>query len=142
MQKARTGLRARIHYTAKLTNGKVVGSSRGGQPLSFTIGRGKVLKGLEQGIIGMEVGQLRAVEITPEQGYGVRNEKLVMRLDRTKLPENVMLEKGRVVQYRSETQEVVNLLIRDFDEETVTVDANHPFAGETLVYDVHLVALE
>lgn len=142
MQKARTGLRARIHYTAKLKNGQIVGSSRGGQPLSFTIGRRKVFKGLEQGILGMAVGQIRAVEVPPEQGYGVRNEKLVMRLDRTRLPYNVMLEKGRVVQYRSEIQEVVNLLIRDFDDQTVTVDANHPFAGETLVYDVHLVALE
>jgi FKBP-type peptidyl-prolyl cis-trans isomerase 2 len=136
------GHRARIHYTAKLKNGKTVGSSRGGQPLSFTIGRGKVLKGLEQGIIGMQVGQMRAVEITPEQGYGVRNENMVMRLDRSKLPDNVMVEKGRVVQYRSETQEVVNLLIRDFDDKTITVDANHPFAGETLIYNVHLVALE
>jgi len=142
MQEAKVGQRARIHYTAKLKNGKAVGSSRGGQPLSFTIGRGKVLKGLEQGIIGMQVGQVRAIEITPEQGYGVRNESLVMRLDRSKLPDNVMLEKGRVVQYRSETQEVVNLLIRDFDDKTITVDANHPFAGETLIYNVHLVALE
>lgn len=139
---AKEGLRARIHYTAQLTDGKIVGSSRGGQPLSFTIGRGKVLKGLEQGILGMQVGQVRAVEISPELGYGVRNEKLVMRLDRSKLPDNIMLEKGRVVQYRSETQEVVNLLIRDFDDESVTVDANHPFAGETLIYNVHLVALE
>ncbi len=142
MQIAKKGLRARIHYTARLKTGKVVGSSRGGQPLSFVIGRGKVLKGLDQGIIGMEVGQVRAVEVTPEQGYGMRNESLVMMLDRSKLPENTMLEKGRVVQYRSETQEVVNLLIRDFDEKSVTVDANHPFAGETLIYDVHLVALE
>lgn len=142
MQKARTGLRARIHYTAKLKNGRIVGSSQGGQPLSFTIGRGKLLQGLEQGIMGMEVGEIRPVEVPPEQGYGVRNEKLVMRLDRTLLPENMMLEKGRVVQYRCETQEVVNLLIRDFDDQTVTVDANHPFVGETLVYDVHLVALE
>ena len=139
---AKEGLRARIHYTAQLKDGKIVGSSRGGQPLSFTIGRGKVLKGLEQGILGMQVGQVRAVEISPELGYGVRNEKLVMRLDRSKLPDNIMLEKGRVVQYRSETQEVVNLLIRDFDDESVTVDANHPFAGETLIYNVHLVALE
>lgn len=142
MNVAKKGLRARIHYTAQLKDGKIVGSSRGGQPLSFTIGKGKVLKGLEQGILGMEVGQVRAVEISPELGYGVRNEKLVMRLDRSKLPDNIMLEKGRVVQYRSETQEVVNLLIRDFDDESVTVDANHPFAGETLIYNVHLVALE
>ena len=142
MQTAEKGHRARIHYTAKLKNGKIVGSSKKGQPLAFTIGKGKVLKGLEQGIIGMCAGQVREVEISPEQGFGSRNEKLVMCLDRSKLPDSLMLEKGRVVQYRSETQEVVNLLIRDFDDKTVTVDANHPLAGETLIYRVHLVALE
>ena len=142
MQKAQIGHRARIHYTAKLQNGKAVGSSKGGQPLSFTIGRGKLLKGLEEEIIGMEVGQVKEIELPPEKGYGTRNESLVMKLDRSKLPENSMLEKGRVVQYRSETQEIVNLLVLDLDEKTVTVDGNHPFAGETLFYTVHLVGLE
>lgn len=142
MQEARIGNRARIHYTVTLKSGKTVGSSRGGQPLSFTIGKGKVLKGLEQGIIGMQPGQVKDLEISPEQGYGTRNEDMVMQLDRSKFPADIMLEKGRVVQYRSETQEVVNLLIRDFDDNTITVDANHPLAGETLLYKVHLVSLE
>ena len=142
MQEAKMGQRARIHYTAKLKNGKTVGSTRGGQPLSFTIGRGKLLKGLEQGIIGMKVGDMRTVEVIPEQGFGIRNEKLVMRLDRSKLADDVVFEKGRVFQYRSETQEVVNLLVLDVDDKMVTVDANHPLAGETVIYDVHLVSLE
>ena len=142
MRTAQTGHRARIHYSVTLKDGKTIGSSRGGQPLSFTIGKGKVLKALEQGVIGMEPGQLRTLEIPPEQGYGTRNEALVLRLKRSELPENVLIEKGRVVQYRSETQEVVNLLIRDFDDESVTVDANHPLAGETLIYKVHLISIE
>ncbi len=142
MKSAQIGMRVRIHYTAKLQNGNVVGSSKGGQPLTFTIGRGKALKGLEEGVIGMEVGQVKEIELPPDKGYGTRNESLVLRLDRSKLPENAMLKKGRVVQYRSETQEVVSLLVLDLDDKTVTVDGNHPFAGETLVYTVHLVALE
>ncbi|MGD9366536.1 MAG: FKBP-type peptidyl-prolyl cis-trans isomerase [Desulfobacteraceae bacterium] len=142
MEEARMGARAKIHYTAKLQNGKTVGSSRGGQPLSFTIGRGKVFKALEQGIIGMKTGDVRTIEISPEEGYGVRDESLVMILDRSKVDENVKLQKGRIMQYRSETQEVVNLLVRDLDDDTVTVDANHPLAGEALTYTVHLVSLE
>jgi peptidylprolyl isomerase len=142
MQKAKIGVRAKIHYTVKLQDGRTVGSSRGGQPLSFTIGRGKVFKALEKGIIGMRTGDMRTIDISPEEGYGVRDESLVMLLDRAKVDANVELQKGRVMQYRSETQEVVNLLIRDFDDNTVTVDGNHPLAGETLTYTVHLVALE
>lgn len=142
MQEAKIGQRAKIHYTVKLQDGKTVGSSRGGQPLSFTIGRGKVFKALEQGIIGMQAGDVRTIDISPEDGYGIRNESQVMQIDRSKLGEDAKVQKGRVVQYRSETQEVVNLLIREFDEDTVTVDANHPLAGEALTYTVHLVSLE
>lgn len=142
MQEAKIGMRAKIHYTAKLQDGKTVGSSRGGQPLSFSIGRGKVFKALENGIIGMRPGDVRTIEISPEEGYGVRDESLVMLLDRDKVDANIELQEGRVMQYRSETQEVVNLLIREIGEDTVTVDGNHPLAGERLTYTVHLVSLE
>ena len=142
MVEAKLGARAKFHYTVKLKNGKTVGSSKGGQPLSFTIGRGKVFKALEQQIIGMKIGDVRTIDIAPEDGYGVRDESLVMLIDRSQIDENIELQKGRVVQYRSETQEVVNLLIRDLDETTVTVDGNHPLAGEELTYTVHLVSLE
>ena len=142
MEEAKYGVRAKIHYTAKLKDGKTVGSSKGGQPLSFTIGRGKVFKRLEQGIIGMKTGNVRTVDLDPEDAYGIRDESMVMRLDRSKLDDDAKLQKGRVVQYRSETQEVVNLLIRDLDDNTVLVDANHPLAGEGLTYTVHLVSIE
>ncbi len=142
MTEAKMGVRAKIHYTVKLADGKTVGSSRGGQPLSFTIGRGKLMKSLEKGIIGMKTGDVRTIEIPPEEGYGVRDESLVMVLDRSQLDENIELRKGRVFQYRSETQEVVNLLVRELDDETVTVDANHPLAGEALTYTVHMVHIE
>ena len=141
MQEAQIGLRARIHYTAKLQSGEVVGSSKGGQPLSFTIGKGKVFKALEQGVIGMQVGQSRTIEIPPEQGYGHRKDELVMVLKKSEFADNIPFEPGRTIQYRSETQEVINFMIVDVGKETVTVDANHPFAGQTMVYEVNLVAL-
>ena len=141
MQEARIGARARIHYTAKLKTGQAVGSSKGGQPLSFTIGKGKVFKALEQGVLGMQVGERRTIEIPPEQGYGTRNDDLVMVLEKSEFAENVPFEVGRTVQYQSKTQEVVNFMIIDVGAKTVTVDANHPFAGQTILYDVHLVAL-
>jgi peptidylprolyl isomerase len=141
MEEARIGTRAKIHYTVQLQDGKTVGSSKGGQPLSFTIGRGKVFKKLEEGIIGMKTGDMRTIEIAPEHAYGIRDEAKIMMLERAKVDANVELQKGRVMQYRSETQEVVNLLILDVNDDTVTVDANHPLAGEKLTYTVHLVSL-
>jgi peptidylprolyl isomerase len=142
MEEAAMGRRAKIHYTVKLQNGKAVGSSKGGQPLSFTIGRAKVFKKLEHGIIGMKVGDMRTIDIAAQDAYGIRDESRVMRIDRSKIDSTIELQVGRVVQYQSETQETVNLLIRDLDDDTVTVDANHPLAGEALTYTVHLVSVE
>lgn len=141
MEEAKMGTRAKIHYTVKLQDGKTIGSSKGGQPLSFTMGRGKIFKVLEQGIIGMKTGDVRTIDIAPEDAYGIRDDSKVMMLERSKVDANVDLQKGRVMQYRSETQEVVNLLVLDLDDDTVTVDANHPLAGEKLTYTVHLVSL-
>jgi len=141
MKEAKKGARARIHYTAKLQTGQVVGSSKGGQPLSFTIGKGKVFKALEQGVLGMQVGESRTIEIPPEHGYGARKDDLVMTLDKSEFAENIPFEVGRTVQYRSKAQEIVNFVIIGVGDKTVTVDANHPFAGQTIVYDVHLVAV-
>lgn len=141
MDKATVGARVKIHYTVKLEDGKVVGTSKGGQPLSFTIGKGKVLKGLENGVIGMEPGESRRIEISAEQGYGPRNENLVLELDREKLPKEMPLEAGRTVQFMSETNEVVNLMVMDVREKSVVVDANHPFAGQPLVYEVVMLTV-
>jgi peptidylprolyl isomerase len=85
---------------------------------------------------------MRTIDIAAKDAYGVRDESRVMRIDRSKIDSNIELQPGRVFQYRSETQETVNLLIRDLDDDTVTVDANHPLAGEALTYTVHLVAVE
>jgi peptidylprolyl isomerase len=141
MQEAQIGTRAKIHYKVQLQDGKTVGSSKGGQPLSFTIGRGKVFKKLEEGIIGMKPGDARTIDLAPEDAYGLRDDAKVMMLERSKVDANIELQKGRVMQYRSETQEVINLLVIDVNDDTVTVDANHPLAGERLTYTVQLVSL-
>lgn len=142
MKEAQIGKRANIHYTVKLSDGKTVGASKGGQPLSFTIGRGKVFKALERGIIGMHIGDTRTIVIPPEEAYGLRDDAKVLMFERSKVDTNVDLQKGRVMQYRSETQEVVNMMVVDLNDDIVTLDANHPLAGETLTYTVQLVSLE
>jgi peptidylprolyl isomerase len=141
MEEARPGSRVRIHYTAKLKTGEVVGTSKAGYPLTFTIGKGKVFKPLEEGVVGMQPGQSRTIEIPPEKGYGHRRDELVMMFEKSKFSKNIPLEVGRTVQFRGESQEVVNLIIVEVGEDTVTVDANHPFADQTIVYEVHLVGL-
>jgi len=141
MNAARPGSRVKIHYTVRLESGQVVGSSKGGQPLSFTIGKGKVIQGLEDGVVNMVPGESRSITIPPEAGYGHRKEERVLVIPKERMPKEMPLESGRTVQYRSETGEVVNLVILSVAEDRVIVDGNHPFAGQTLIYDVVLLNL-
>ncbi|MFZ7127676.1 MAG: FKBP-type peptidyl-prolyl cis-trans isomerase [Desulfobacterales bacterium] len=141
MKKAELGKQVKVHYTVKLESGEVVGTSKRSMPLDFRIGKGKVLKGLEHGIIGMEVGQSRTITIPPEEGYGRRNEALMVKVKKSDLPTQTDIAVGRTVQFMNESGAMVNLIITEVGDETVTLDANHPFAGKTLIYDVILVAV-
>ena len=141
MKTADFGDYVKVHYTIKLPSGDVVGSSRGGRPLAFKIGKGSALKGLENGVIGMQANESRTIEVSPEEGYGFRNEDLVITLKREELQTKVDLVPGRPIQYKSGMGEIVNFVVLNATDETVTLDANHPLAGETLTFDVVLVAL-
>ncbi len=141
MQEAQIGNQVKIHYTIKITGGKTVGTSKGGMPLTFTVGDGKVLKALDQGIVGMQAGQRKTICIGPEEAYGLRNEQLVLRLKKDELPADLNLEAGHPIQYQTAEGERVNLMVLKVEENTVLLDGNHPLAGQTLVYEVELVAL-
>jgi peptidylprolyl isomerase len=141
MAKAEIGQRVKVHYTLKLKSGEVVGTSKRSMPLEFRIGKGKVIRKLETGVIGMELGETRRIEISPGEGYGRRNEKLVIRVPKKELPSQEDIAVGRTVQYMNESGGMVNFIIVAMDDDTVTLDANHPLAGKDLVYEVVLVAV-
>ena len=141
MQKAEWGKLAKVHYTIKLQSGQVVGTTRGGKPIEFKLGKGKVIKALENETIGMEIGQSKTFVVAPADAYGFRNEDNVLTIPKTELPEHMKVDVGRAVQYVSEKGEAVNLMVANVTEDTVTLDGNHPLAGETLTFDVSLVAV-
>ena len=142
MKQAQKGHFVKIHYTIKQPDGKIIAASPNNKPLGFTIGKGKVLKGLESGVIGMQAGQTRTIAVTPDQGYGHRNPDLVITVSRQELPTQNDIRIGRTVQYMNESGAMVNFLIIAADQETVTLDANHPFAGQELIYEVTMVSVE
>lgn len=141
MKTAQTGDHAKVHYTVMLEDGEVMGTSKGGMPLSFTIGNGEIIKGLEDGVVGMKAGDSKTITIAPEEGYGDRDEDMVVKIRRDELPPEEDITVGRILQYRNENGHLVNLVVSEAGDETVTLDANHPLAGHTLVYKIELVAL-
>jgi peptidylprolyl isomerase len=141
MSQAKDGDKVKVHYTGKLENGEVIDSSKDRQPLEFEIGGGSVMPGVEKGIIGMEIGDTKSIQIPPEDAFGPWRRELLVDLRRNEFPENMNLTVGQTLQMRHTDGDPLSLIITDVNEETVTLDANHPLAGKTLVFDVELISI-
>ena len=141
MSTAKNGDTVKVHYTGKLENGEVFDESTEGDPLEFTIGNGSIVSGFEKGVVVMEVGATKTITVLPEEGYGPRREELVMEVTKTEFPEKIEPSIGQHLRLRQEDGNHIDLIITDMNEDTVTLDANHPLAGITLFFDVELVAI-
>jgi peptidylprolyl isomerase len=130
-----------VHFTGKTKNGRIFTSTAGLAPLEFVIGEGKALKGLERGVIGMQAGERRIIEVPPEDGFGRHHTDLVATIRRELLPRSETLRVGQRVQVKKNAEQPVEMEITALDGDHVTVDANHPLAGETLVLEVQLVEI-
>ena len=139
MRQAKQGDTVKIHYTGKFENGEIFDSSKDREPLEFTMGERKVIPGFEKGIAGMEVGESKNLTIPPEEAYGTKNQELVIELERNKLPEHIKPEVGMQLQMTQTSGQPVNVVITSLTDDTITIDANHPLAEQTLYFDVELV---
>lgn len=132
----------RLHYTLTLDNGTVYFTSEGREPLEYTLGEGQLLPDLEAAVANMEVRESRMVEIPVERGYGPRESELVATFDRGELPEGVQPEVGQQVQMETASGSPFMVSVIDVTEDTVTVDANHPLAGNNLNFEIQLLGID
>ncbi|ADU63479.1 MAG: peptidylprolyl isomerase [Pseudodesulfovibrio sp.] len=139
---AKKGSTVKVHYTGTLKeDGSQFDSSQGRDPLQFTLGQGMVIAGFEKAVIGKSVGDTVTVEIPPEEGYGEANDQLVFQVRREQLPPHVELEEGVMLEIRTEDGSPAYVRIANFDDALVTLDGNHPLAGQTLVFEIEVVEL-
>ncbi len=141
MSKAKEGDKVKVHYTGKFEDGEVFDSSADREPLEFTLGQGQVIPGFENGIKGMEIGEKKSITVAPEDGYGPRHDQNIIEVKKSVFPADIVPEVGRQLQVQSPDGNRMNVVISDVKDETVTLDANHPLAGKTLVFDVELVEI-
>ena len=139
-QPAGQGATVTLRYSIILEDGTQV-DSRNTRPLTFTIGDGKVFKALEQGVVGMKVQEVRDIVVTAEHGYGDYNDDLVLRVDREAFPEDLQLVVGRTVQYQNRDGQRANFIVREVSGDRVTLDGNHPLAGQNLTYRLELLEI-
>ncbi len=142
MTQAKTGDSVSIHYTGKLQDGTVFDSSRDRDPLQFAIGNGEVIPGFEAAVVGMTPGDAKTEVIPAESAYGPRQPEMVMVVERQQIPADIPLDVGLQLQLQGPAGQTVPVMVTDLSEAEVTLDANHPLAGETLIFDIELVAIE
>lgn len=137
MPQAKQGDTVAIHYKGTLDDGTVFDSSEGREPLEFLIGANQVIPGFEAAVLGLEVGQGRKTRIEPEQAYGPRREEMVITVGKDRFPEDVDIQPG--MQFQAGGQTVVVVEVTDAN---VTLDGNHPLAGQALTFDISLVSIQ
>ena len=141
MKKVQLGDTVTVHYTGKLENGEVFDSSMvdGRQPLTAKLGEGQLIKGFENGLIDMSIGDKKTIKISHEDAYGPYNDFMVQEVEKDKMPGEV--EVG--ISLQADTQMgPINFIVREVKVETVVLDANHPLAGEKLIFDLELIEIQ
>jgi FKBP-type peptidyl-prolyl cis-trans isomerase SlyD len=128
-----------IHYSMYLENGTIVESSIGQRPWEFIVGNNHLVPGLESELIGMKVGESKNIKITPEKGFGKRDENLVQTIEHKVNPEAVEIYKKLALDGKKENDQIGKVKIKSFNEKGVIVDLNHPLAGKNLIYKIQVV---
>lgn len=138
---AKHGDKVKVHYTGKLDDGTVFDSSAEREPLEFTIGEGMIIPGFEQAVLGMAPGDSKTELIPNDQAYGPHLDEMVVVVDRQQMPSEIEPEVGQQLQIQQATGQVIPVVVTEVSGSAVTLDANHPLAGEDLTFDIQLVEI-
>ncbi len=136
------GTRVYLNFSLALEDGDEVDSNFGGEAVSFAVGDGSLLPGFEQRLFGMRAGERKLFQVPPEDAFGQPNENNVQRIGRENFDEEIELELGLVCSFADASGGEVPGMVVAFDNEEVTVDFNHPLAGRTILFDVHIHRIE
>jgi len=139
MKTAQTGDQVTVVYEGMLASGEIFESSKDTGPLSFTIGDNTVMPAFEAAVLGMKAGEDKAIKVAPKNGYGERNEELVHTVLRSAINAQAELGPGMVIGMNMERDgktHQVPAMVTKIDGDRVTVDFNHPLAGQELIYKI------
>jgi peptidylprolyl isomerase len=141
MAQVKSGDKIKIHYHGKLTTGETFDSSEGREPLEFEVGSGMVIKGFDDGVSGMNVGDKKTINIPFDEAYGPRNPEMVIEMPKDKFPKDMEIEVGLPLGMSDQNGQQFNVTIVEIKENVVMLDANHPLAGQDLIFDLELVEI-
>lgn len=140
MAQISNGNTVKVHYTGTLDDGTVFDSSRDHEPLEFTMGEGQLIPGFEAAVMGLSAGESTKVTIPPAEAYGESSEDMVLTVERAAIPEHITPEVGMVLQLENE-HGLMEVTVTEITDANVTLDANHPLAGEALTFEIEVLEI-
>ena len=142
MKQAQNGDQVAVHYHGKLNDGTTFDSSEGRDPLTFTVGSGQVIKGFDDAVLMMSEGDKKTVVIACENGYGTRNEDMIIEFPISDFPSDMEPEEGMELQMSDDQGNIFPVVVAEVHDEIVILDANHPLAGQELIFELELVSID
>jgi len=141
MEKVKKGDKVAISYIGTFDDGEVFDESEAGEPFEFTVGADEVIVGLDNALLGMEVGEKKDIHVDCEEAYGLYDESLVLSVPKDSAPEDVELEVGNVYTFPLEDGETIDMELTDMTETDYIFDGNHELAGEDLNFKIELLKI-
>ncbi|MES2517653.1 MAG: FKBP-type peptidyl-prolyl cis-trans isomerase [Bacteroidota bacterium] len=142
MAQVKSGDKISVHYTGKLTDGTLFDSSAGREPLDFEVGSGMVIKGFDEGVTGMSVGEKKTIHIPAAEAYGDMDPNYLAVFNKAEIPSDIPYEVGmQLNMHQDGTGQVMPVTVVEVTDTTITLDANHPLAGKDLIFDLELVSI-
>lgn len=141
MKQVKEGDVVKVHYTGKLINGEQFDSSAGKEPLEFTVGAGQMIKGFDDAMPGMNLGEKKTINIAPEDGYGARSDEAIIEFPKENIPADMVLEPGMPLTLSNQAGQPVQVVVVEVKDDIIVLDANHFLAGQELIFDIELIEI-
>lgn len=141
MAVATKGNTVKVHYTGKLNDGTVFDSSENREPLEFVLGDGNMIKGFDTAVQGMQLGDNISVTIPSEEAYGEKRDDMMVDVPIEQVPADIKPEIGMDLSIQNQEGQPMPVKVVGVDDQKITLDANHPLAGQDLLFDIKLVEI-
>jgi peptidylprolyl isomerase len=130
-----------VNYTLSLEDGTTYETTVGKEPVELALGEGKSLPDFENAIVGMKVGELKTITIPAADAYGEHIDGLELTINRSQLAEGLNPKVGDYLASEHESGRTMYFVVTDVSDEEITLDANHPLAGEDLTFEIELLKI-
>lgn len=140
MKIIKKGDKVKVEYTGSLEDGTIFDSSdKHDAPLEFVVGTGQLIKGFDEAVVGMKIGEEKEIKIPPEEAYGPHNPEFVKDMPREMFPDDQEIKPGMMFMVNLENDRQIAVRVTNVLDDKITIDLNPPLAGKTLVFKIKVL---